>query len=65
MYHMYMKVFKCTSIKLFIFTIFINFTMGENCFHKHNLICVSLILMQNCQNGLVFVNFTLKLLLGC
>ena len=27
MYHMYMKVFKCTSIKLFIFTIFINFTM--------------------------------------
>ena len=27
MYHMYMKVFKCTSIILFIFTILINFTM--------------------------------------
>ena len=61
---MYMKVFKCTSIKLFIFTILIKFYYG-NCLHKHNLICVSLILMQNCQNGLVFVNFILKLLLGC
>ena len=36
-----------------------------NCFHKHNLICVNLNSMQNCQNGLAFVNFTLKLLLGC
>ena len=27
MYHMYMKVFKCTSINLFNFTILINFTM--------------------------------------
>ena len=43
---------------------FINFYYG-NCFHKHNLKSISLILMQNCQNGLTFVNFTLKLLLGC
>ena len=59
MYHMYMKVFKCTSIKLFIFTIFINFTM-EIVSIKHNLKCVNLILLQNCQNGLAFVTFTLK-----
>ena len=44
---MYMKVFKCTSIILFIFTILINFYYG-NCFHKHNSICVSFFLMQNC-----------------
>ena len=61
---MYMKVFKCTSIILFIFTIFINFTMAY-CFHKHISICVSFLLMQNCQNGLAFANFSLKLLLGC
>ena len=61
---MYMIVFKCTSIILFIFTILINFTM-EIVFHKHNSICVSFFLLQNCQNGLVFVNFNLKLLLGC
>ena len=41
--------------------LFLYFYYG-NCFHKHNLICVSLILMQNCQNGLAFINFTLKLL---
>ena len=51
---MYMKVFKCTSIKLFIFTILINFTM-EIVSIKHNLKCVNLSLMQNCQNGLAFV----------
>ena len=56
---MYMIVFKCTSIILFIFTILINFTM-ENCLHKHISICVSFFLLQNCQNGLVFVNFNLK-----
>ena len=27
-YHMYMIIFKCTSIILFNFTIFINFTMA-------------------------------------
>ena len=36
-----------------------------NFFHKHNSICVSFFLMHNCQNGLAFVNFNLKLLLGC
>ena len=61
---MYMKVFKCTSIILFIFTILINFTM-EIGFHKHNSIGTSFFLKQNCQNGLAFVNFNLKLLLGC
>ena len=30
-----------------------------------NSIGISFFLMQNCQNGLVFANFTLKLLLGC
>ena len=61
---MYRIVFKCTSIILFIFTIFINFTMAIF-FHKNNLICVSFFLLLNCQNGLVFVNIYLKLLLGC
>ena len=64
MYHMYIKVFKCTSIKLFIFTIFINFTL-EIVSINTILNCVNLILMQNYQNRLAFVNFTLKLLLGC
>ena len=31
----------------------------------HISICVNFFLLQNCQNGLVFVNFNLKLLLGC
>ena len=32
---------------------------------QYNSIGISFFLMQNCQNGLVFANFTLKLLLGC
>ena len=64
---MYMKVFKCTSIILFIFTILINFTMEIVSINtlQYNSIGVSFFLIQNCQNGLVFANFTLKLLLGC
>ena len=64
---MYMKDFKCTSINLFIFTILINFTMEIVSINimQCNSIDTSFFLMQNCQNGLVFVNFTLKLLLGC
>ena len=61
---MYMIVFKCTSIILFIFTILINFTM-EIVSIKHNSKCVSFILLLNCQNGLVFVNFNLTILLRC
>ena len=61
---MYMIVFKCTSIILFIFTILINFTMAIVSINS-NSICVSFFLLLNCQNGLVFVTFTLKLLLGC
>ena len=64
---MYMKVFKCTSIILFIFTILINFTMEIVSINtiQYNSIGVSFFLLQNCQNGLVFVDFSLKLLLGC
>ena len=64
---MYMKVFKCTSIILFIFTILINFTMEIVSINtmQYNSIGVSFLLMQNCQNGLAFANFNLKLLLGC
>ena len=64
---MYMKVFKCISIILFIFTILINFTMEIVFINtmQYNSIGVNFFLMQNCQNGLAFVNFTLKLLLGC
>ena len=64
---MYMKVFKCTSIILFIFTILINFTMEIVSINimQYNSIGASFFLMQNCQNGLAFANFTLKLLLGC
>ena len=63
---MYMKVFKCTSIILFIFTILINFTMEIVSINimQYNSIGISFFLMQNCQNGLVFANFILKLLLG-
>ena len=64
---MYMKVFKCTSIILFIFTILINFTMEIVSINtmQYYSIGISFFLMQNCQNGFVFANFTLKLLLGC
>ena len=64
---MYMKDFKHTSIILFIFTILINFTMEIVSINimQFNSIGASFFLMQNCQNGLVFANFTLKLLLGC
>ena len=64
---MYINDFKCTSIILFIFTILINFTMkivSINIMHC-NSIGTSFFLMPNCQNGLAFANFTLKLLLGC
>ena len=64
---MYMTVFKCTSIILFVFTLLINFTMAIVSINimQHISICVSFFLMQNCQNGLAFANFSLKLLLGC
>ena len=64
---MYMKDFKCTSIILFIFTILINFTMEIVSINimQHNSIGASFFLIQNCQNGLAFANFALKLLLGC
>ena len=64
---MYMKVFKCTSIILFIFTILINFTIEIVSINtmQYNSIGISFVLMQNCQNELVFAHFTLKLLLGC
>ena len=64
---MYMKDFKCTSIILFIFTILINFTMEIVSINimQCNSIGTSFFLMQNCQNGLAFAYFTLKLLLGC
>ena len=64
---MYIKDFKCTSIILFIFTILINFTMEIVSINimQCNSKGTSFILIQNCQNGLAFVNFTLKLLLGC
>ena len=64
---MYMKDFKCTSINLFTFTILINFTMEIVSINimQCNSISASFFLMQNCQNGLAFANFTLKLLLGC
>ena len=64
---MYMKVFKCASIILFIFTILIKFTMEIVPINimQYNSIGICVFLMQNCQNGLVFANFTLKLLLGC
>ena len=64
---MYMKDFKRTSINLFIFTILINFTMeivSINIMHCNSM-GISFFLMQNCQNGLAFANFYLKLLLGC
>ena len=64
---MYMKDFKCTSINLFIFTILINFTMeivSINILHCNSM-GISFFLMQNCQNGLAFAKFYLKLLLGC
>ena len=32
---------------------------------QYNSISASFFLMQHCQNGLAFANFTLKLLLGC
>ena len=64
---MYMKDFKHTSINLFIFTILINLTMEIVSINimQCNSIGISFFLMQNCQNGLAFANFTLKLLLGC
>ena len=64
---MYMKDFKCTFIILFIFTILINFIMEIVSINimQYNSIGASFFLMQNCQNGLAFANFTLKLLLGC
>ena len=64
---MYMKDFKHTSINLFIFTILINFTMEIVSINimQCNSMGTSSFLMQNCQNGLAFANFTLKLLLGC
>ena len=61
---MCMKVFKCTSLILFIFTILINFTMEIFSINTFQYM-ISFFLLQNCQNGLVFANFTLKLLLGC
>ena len=42
-----------------------NYFYYGNCFHKHILKCVSFFLLLNCQNGLAFVNFNLKLLLEC
>ena len=62
-----MKDFKCTSINLFIFMILINFTMEIVSINimQCNSMGISFFLMQNCQNGLVFANFYLKLLLGC
>ena len=59
---MYMKVFKCTSIILFIFTILINFTMEIVSINtiQFNSIGISFFLMHNCQNGLAFANFSLK-----
>ena len=64
---MYMKDFKCTCIILFIFTILINFTMEIVSINimQYNSMGISFFLMQNCQNGLVFANLTLKLLLAC
>ena len=64
---MCMKVFKHTSIILFIFTILINFTMEIVSINimQYNSIGTSFFLLQNCENGLLFANFTLKLLLGC
>ena len=59
-----MKVFKCTSIILFIFTILVNFTM-EHCFPQTHFNMCKFLFYANCQNGLVFVNFNLKLLLEC
>ena len=61
---MYMFVFKHTSIILFIFPILINFTIEIVSIHMFYM-CVSFFLLLNCQNGLVFVNFNLKWLLGC
>ena len=63
-----MKDFKCTSINLFNFTILINFTMEIVSIHIMQCnACISMgisfFLLQNCQNGLVFANFYLKLLL--
>ena len=62
-----MKVFKHTSIILFIFTILINFTMKIVSINtmQYNSISVSFFLMQNCQNGLASANFNFKLLLRC
>ena len=62
-----MKDFKHTSINLFIFTILINFTMEIVSINimQCNSMGISFFLMQNCQNGLAFVKFYLKLLLGC
>ena len=64
---MYMKDFKRTSIILFNFTILINFTMEIVSINimQCNLMGISFFLMQNCQNGLAFANFYLKMLLGC
>ena len=47
---MYMKVFKCTSIILFIFTILINVTMEIVCINtvQRNSIGISFFFMQNC-----------------
>ena len=47
---MYMKVFKHTSIILFIFTILINFTMEIVSINtmQYNSIGVSFFLLQNC-----------------
>ena len=58
---MYMIVFKCTSIILFIITILINFTME---IVSINTMC-KFLFIPNCQNGLAFVNFNLTILLGC
>ena len=55
---MYMKDFKHNIHYPVIFTILINFTMeivSINIMHC-NSIGTSFFLMQNCQNGLVFVN---------
>ena len=49
---MYMKVFKHTSIILFILTILINFTIEIVSINnmQYNSIGICFFLMQNCQN---------------
>ena len=56
---MYMKVFKCTSINLFIFTILINFTMEIVSINnmQYNSIGISFFLMQIVKMDLCLLIF--------